>query len=210
MSLIMLWDNYQASIGKPTLFGLPAGATTEQADTKTAAQAPVANDLPNAAAAPGADVPSPVPVNGEAPAEVAPVPQAQTITVNNGVLELQFSTQGAQLVGSKLLQHPDAINPDLPTQLFEQSAKRTYLGQAGVVGVAQAPNHRTLFEFVSGGTTFAPGSNSLNLVFKASSGGVESTYTYTVYKDRYDIDFKLSTRNLGETPISPSAYLQIT
>ncbi|WP_370264336.1 membrane protein insertase YidC [Limnobacter sp.] len=208
LSLIMLWDNYQASIGKPTLFGLPAAATSEE-KAQPAASITSTNDLP-APAANSADLPQAA-SNGVADvAEAAPVPQAQTITIATDVLELQFSTQGAQLVGSKLLQHPDAINPGLPTQLFEQSSDRTYLGQAGVVGVAQAPNHRTLFEFVSGNTSFAPGSNRLDLVFKASSGGVESTYTYTVYKDRYDIDFQLSTRNVGEAAITPSAYLQIT
>lgn len=213
LSLIMLWDNYQASIGKPTLFGLSTGAqTVDQNDTANKAGAASAvNDLPNAASTPAAgtsDVPADPNAIAATATEVAPA--AQTITVKTDVLELQFSTQGAQLITSKLLNHPAAENPELPVQLFEQTPERTYVGQAGLVGVPDAPNHRTLFELVSGATDFAAGQNSLNLVFKAISGGIESTYTYTVFKNRYDIDLVIQARNVNAEPVSPSAYVQIT
>lgn len=211
LSLIMLWDNYQASVGKPTLFGLSTGATTAEtkANAPTAANAGTVNDLPQAAASKSAsDVPAD-PASIAASTE-APAPAAQTIVVKTDVLELQFSTQGAQLVGSKLLNHPAAENPDLPVQLFEQSIKRTYVGQAGLVGVPDAPNHRTLFELVSGPTDFAAGQDSLNLVFKATAGGIESTYTYAIHKNRYDLGLQIQVRNANSEPVTPSAYVQIT
>ena len=188
LSLIMLWDNYQASIGKPTLFGLSTGAqTTEKADAAKLGNSPAgtsaANDLPQAVAPTGSDVPADP--NAIAASATEAVPAAQTITVKTDVLELQFSTQGAQLITSKLLNHPAAENPELPVQLFEQTSKRTYVGQAGLVGVPDAPNHRTLFELVSGATEFAPGQDQLKLVFKATSGGVENTTTYTIFKNTY-------------------------
>jgi len=210
LSLIMLWDNYQASVGKPTLFGLSTGATTAEnkAAAPTTGNAIAVNDLPQAAAQSDSDLPADP--AGIATTAEAPAPAAQTIVVKTDVLELQFSTQGAQLVGSKLLNHPAAENPELPVQLFEQSPKRTYVGQAGLVGVPDAPNHRTLFELVPGATDFAAGQDSLNLVFKATAGGIESTYTYTILKNRYDIGLQIQARNVNPEPVIPSAYVQIT
>ncbi|MFP5483376.1 MAG: membrane protein insertase YidC, partial [Gammaproteobacteria bacterium] len=202
----------QASIGKPTLFGLSTGAqTSDQGDVakaggSTAANA--ANDLPQPVAPTAGDVPADPNAIASSVAEAAPA--AQTITVKTDVLELQFSSQGAQLITSKLLNHPAAENPELPVQLFEQTANRTYVGQAGLVGVPDAPNHRTLFELVSGSTEFAPGQDELKLVFKATSGGVENTTTYTIFKNRYDIDLVINARNTSTGPVSPSAYVQIT
>jgi YidC/Oxa1 family membrane protein insertase len=210
LSLIMLWDNYQASVGKPTLFGLSTASST--ADSKPAAQAPGAsaglNDLPQAAARSDSDVPAdPAAITT---AESAPVPAAQTIVVKTDVLELQFSTQGGQLISSKLLNHPAAENPELPVQLFELSPNRTYVGQAGLVGVPNAPNHRTLFELQPGAVDFAAGQDSLNLVFKASAGGIDTTYTYTIHKNRYDIGLQIQARNTSAEAVVPSAYIQIT
>ncbi|MBE9188751.1 membrane protein insertase YidC, partial [Microcoleus sp. LEGE 07076] len=213
LSLIMLWDNYQASIGKPTLFGLSTGAqTSDKGDgskgSGSSAGSGAANDLPQALAPTAGDVPADPNAIASGTAQAAPA--AQTITVKTDVLELQFSSQGAQLITSKLLNHPAAENPELPVQLFEQTANRTYVGQAGLVGVPDAPNHRTLFELVSGSTEFAPGQDQLKLVFKATSGGVENTTTYTIFKNRYDIDLVINARNIGTEPVSPSAYVQIT
>lgn len=210
LSLIMLWDNYQASVGKPTLFGLSTATSTAENKTAvpTSGNAGAVNDLPQAAAQSASDVPADP--DAIAAAAAAPVASAQTVLVKTDVLELQFSTQGAQLIGSKLLNHPAAENPDLPVQLFEQSPKRTYVGQAGVVGVPDAPNHRTLFELVPGATDFAAGQDSLKLAFKASAGGIESTYTYIIYKNRYDLDLQIQARNTNPEPVNPSAYVQIT
>lgn len=210
LSLIMLWDNYQASIGKPTLFGLSTGAqTSDQGNAgNSSAGSSVANDLPQAVAPKGENVPADP--NAIVANSTEAVPAAQTITVRTDVLELQFSSQGAQLITSKLLNHPAAENPELPVQLFEQTVNRTYVGQAGLVGVSDAPNHRTSFEFVSGSTEFAPDQDQLKLIFKATSGGIESTYTYTIFKNRYDIDLVINARNVSTEAVSPSAYVQIT
>lgn len=210
LSLIMLWDNYQASVGKPTLFGLSTGASTSDKKTEVAPSGNTSelNDLPQAAAQSGSDVPADPAAIAASPE--APAPSAKTIVVKTDALELQFSTQGAQLIGSKLLNHPAAENPELPVQLFELSPTRTYVGQAGLVGVPDAPNHRTLFELAPGATDFAAGQDSLKLVFKASAGGIESTYTYTIYKNRYDLDLQIQARNTNTEPVTPSAYVQIT
>ncbi|MCQ8895635.1 membrane protein insertase YidC [Limnobacter humi] len=205
LSLIMLWDNYQASQGHPTLFGMPTGAASDskQANAKPAVTVQAANDLPQAAAPVGGvgDTPSAEPVK---------VAAAETLTVRTDVLELQFSTQGGQLISSKLLQHPKAGDPTLPVQLFEQSDKRTYVAQAGLVGVAGAPNHRTLFEVVQkpGEPTAEKPTQQLKL--RAVSGNLETLYVYTFTKGSYQIGFEMDVKNLGEQAVTPSAYVQIT
>ena len=212
LSLIMLWDNYQASIGNSTLFGLNTGANTRQqgATASPGLDAKPLNDLPQAAKAVASDVPAGPVKNGFGSISTRSAAEAKTITVKTEVLELQFSTQGAQLIGSKLLMHPSAENPELPVQLFEQSSKRTYVAQSGLVGSPDAPNHRTLFELISSSTEFAPGQDELKLIFKATSGGVENITTYTISKNRYDMDLLIAARNVGPEAITPSAYVQIT
>lgn len=207
LSLIMLWDNYQAYKGNPSIFGLPLGNTEQQAAAPVDGAAPTqANDLPQAASvgvgsATAGDLPTQAPV-----AE----PTASLITVKTDVLELQFSTQGGQIVTSRLLQHPAAGDAGGPVQLFEQSPNRTYVAQAGIVGVEQAPNHRSLYTLVSDSTEFAPAQKELTLEFQAESGGVQSTITYVIPRDRYDIAMTVQARNASEAPITPSTYVQIT
>ncbi len=210
LSLVMLWDNYQAWIGKPTLFGL--NTNTQMVD-QTVSQKTIltsqTNDLPKAVVAPSDDI-SITNLNSNIEIASKDVTTAQIVVVKTDVLELHFSTQGAQLIGSKLLNYPVSDNLKESVLLFERSDKRTYLGQAGLVGVPDAPNHRTLFELLPGPTQFAPNQNSLNLVFKAKNGAIESTYTYTIYKNRYDMDFVIQAQNTSSSPVTPTAYIQIT
>jgi YidC/Oxa1 family membrane protein insertase len=204
LSLIMLWDNYQASVGKPTLFGLPTGSSTESAGVNKPTDV---NDLPTPATSAQANTADPSAI---ATVQPAPEAQARIVSIQTDVLDIDFSTQGAQLVGTRLLNHPAAENPELPVQLFAQTPQRTYLGQVGLVGVEKAPNHRTIYQLITENPQFAPGQDSLDLVFKAVSGNIESTVTYTVHRSRYDMDLVIQAKNLHTEAVVPSAYLQIT
>jgi YidC/Oxa1 family membrane protein insertase len=205
MSMLMLWDNYQASQGNPTLFGIStqpvvSDSTSVQADGTSSSQV---NDLPNPA--------SITPLLGSQ-SEVQTSSQAvngEVFTVRTEVLELDFSTQGGQVVGSRLLKHPDSERPEQPVQLFEQSSNRIYLGQVGLVGVKGAPNHRTIYELVQAGDVLDSQGNRV-VQFQAVSGEVQNILTYSIPNKGYDISVKFDIKNLGEVVVSPSAYLQIT
>ncbi|NJM33286.1 MAG: membrane protein insertase YidC, partial [Limnobacter sp.] len=228
-SCLMLWDNYQISQGRPGVlgFGKPPVAQTDnhlvpgtdntQGSAGGASAVQPINDLPQAPSAPVVSANASesglqgLVGAGVASGDLLPTEQPKLVTVKTDILELTFSTQGAQLVGSRLLGHPAVGKVDQPVQLFEQSANRTYLGQAGVVGVPGAPNHRSPFEFVSGQTEFAQGQDALNLVFSSTQNGIEVVYTYTVYKNSYEISFKAQVNNQsGQVLANPSVYLQIT
>ena len=119
MSLMMLWDNYQVYQGKPGLFGMSTQAN--KADGTKVAAKPGDNELPTAVQAPSTSASA-----GELP-QATPVAPAQLVKVRNDVFELEFSTQGAQWVASRLLNFKDSTVATKPVQLFEQSANRTYL-----------------------------------------------------------------------------------
>lgn len=204
VSMLMLWDNYQASKGNPTLFGISTQPVApENVSSTTGDSLPSqANDLLNPAS-------SSIP-ESSAVASVAPQPlKGETFTVRTDVLELDFSTQGGQLVGSRLLKHPDSEHPGQPISLFEQSSNRTYLGQFGLVGVKGAPNHRTIYRVVKSGQE--PDSNGNRTVqFQAESASIQSTLTYVVPSNGYAISVEFDVQNLSDSPVNPSAYLQIT
>lgn len=206
MSMLMLWDNYQASQGKPTLFGISTQpAVSDQASAGVSLSgAQSANDLPNPAST------SAIP-EGQvtAAATTAQALQGDVFTVRTEVLELDFSTQGGQLVGSRLLKHPDSEKPDQPIHLFEQSSNRTYLGQMGLVGVKGAPNHRTIYKVLDDGQNLDAAGNR-RIQFLAESGAIQNTLTYLVPNNAYDISVEFDVKNLADSAVNPSAYLQIT
>ncbi|HEX5485482.1 MAG TPA: membrane protein insertase YidC [Limnobacter sp.] len=210
LSLVMLWDNYQVSVGKPPLFGLgtaqPVAQDKSSDQGKQAASDKPATDLPSAVSASEGNPAAQLKSVAAAPADE----KGQIIVAKTDVMQLDFSTLGAQIVGSELLKQPDSQDKSKPMQLFSNTASNTYLGQVGVVGVADAPNHRSLFQFEGGPTTLGPNQDSLDLKFKASSGGVNVEYTYTLYKDRYDIGFKATVTNTTQAVVDPSVYMQIT
>src|SRR5690606_26733798 len=52
--------------------------------------------------------------------------------------------------------------------------------------------------------------DSLTVTFEGESGGVRVTKAYTLHKGRYDIGVRHQIENVGEAPVTPSLYLQIT
>jgi YidC/Oxa1 family membrane protein insertase len=206
-SLLLLWNNWQVHNGQPSLFGL--GQTSTQA-AKPAAKA----------STPSADAHVPAAAPGEAPAakgtatvpgnKAAPVAASEKVNVHTDVYDLTFDTQGAQLIGAKLLKYEAVDNPKQPFTLLDDSKSLTYLVQSGVVGAPGGqsyPTHLTPFKLVSKDTTMT--GDTLNVVFEAESDNVKVVRTYTLHKGRYDIGVKNDIYNLGTTPISPSLYLQI-
>src|SRR5690606_16504643 len=86
---------------------------------------------------------------------------------------------------------------------------RIYLAQTGVVGAPQGqsyPTHLTPFTLVSQGSS----GGTTTVVFEATSDQVKVVKTFTLHQDSYDIHARHDIYNLGDAPISPSVYLQLT
>ena len=156
MSLVLLWDAWNKHSGQPSLFG---GSPTPTASTPPTGADPA---VP-AAAAVGVPAPAAVPapagaVPGAAPTAALPAPAAapaagESVTVTTDVVKATFSAQGGTLVQLELLGYRDHADRNRNVMLLEQSAKRLYVAQSGLI-TGQAgltlPNHLTTMNVVAG------------------------------------------------------------
>ena len=207
-SLLLLWNNWQVHNGKASLFGGSPAATQTAAPAAGSAPATVDSSVPAArpGAAPAAVASATVP-GGNTPVVTA----SEKVNVKTDVYDLTFDTMGAQLVKAELLKFKSDENPDQPMVLLDDSKHSTYVAQTGIVGAPQDqsyPTHLTPFKLVSSDTTLQ--GDTLKVVFEAQTDGVKVVKTYTFHKGRYDIDVEHDIYNVGNTPITPSLYLQLT
>lgn len=195
LSLLLLWDNWMRSSGKPSMFfPNPAVVTAPAAASGTPL---AAGTLPASTAGsnalPGADTSGAV--------------HGQIITIVTDLVKADIDTVGGELRRLELLKHKDNVDPSKNIVLFDDTAKRTYLAQTGLIGGA-FPNHKTLFTALPGIRTL-DGGNQVKLVLEAQQGGVKLIKTYTFQRDNYVIDVRHDVINTGTTPLSPSLYLQL-
>ena len=197
-SLILIWDKWQIHNGKqPTFF--PASFVNEQAQQAPAAKA-ADGSLPSATTATAAA--------GSTPSE-APAPVAQRHVVRTDVFELVFNSEGGALVGATLLKHASGELGTPPFVLLDQSERRTYVAQTGLIG-GTFPTHKTPMTLVPGPTTLADGQDNLAVKFESADvGGVKLVKTYTLHRGRYDIDVAHEVVNTGTQPVTPQLYLQL-
>ncbi|MCE2678991.1 MAG: membrane protein insertase YidC [Burkholderiales bacterium] len=202
VSLFMLWDNYQRSIGNPTLFGMTTGSS-QDASAQKKASAP-GNELPSAASPastlPGAESSQPLPV------ELA----TKRFEVTTDVMRVQIDTLGGQITQVELLNHPAVEKASEPIKLLESGKARTYVAQSGLVGVPGAPNHKTPYRLVSEQNTLKDGESQLQIVLESEAGGVRNQLKYTFKRAHYDIEISHKVANAAEVPVSPSIYVQLT
>ena len=210
MSLVLIWDAWNKHTGQASIFGgSPRPAATAGADpaapSSAAAGVPVPAALPTpAATAPGAvALPTPAPVT----------PAGELVTVTTDVVKATFSSQGGSLVQLELLGYRDHGDASRNVMLFEQSAKRLYVAQTGLItshpGVT-LPNHLTPMTVVAGDRTLAPGAQTLSVRFEtAGAGGVALAKTYTFKRGEHTIAVKHEFSNGAAVPVTPQLYLQL-
>ncbi len=218
VSLLMLWDNYQRSIGQPTLFGLStatqsaakpeSGAASAPADVPSAAVAPPADAKAGAAGAAGTPATAVAGTASDTAATSAKV--AELIEFKTDVLTLKISTEGAQIRQASLTEHPLPSPQQGPMRLLDNSQQRTYWVQTGFLGSPLLANHRQIYELKPGNhTVLKDGETTLRLEFMSRRSGVESKIIYVLHRGRYDIDVIHEVNNGSESPIEPSIYAQI-
>ena len=205
-SMVLLWDKWQIHNGKkPTFFPSPQTVSAPAAnDVK-----PADTSLPQpAAAASAGDVPGAAqPVTGASqPAAAAP---RQDVTVASDVMRLTFDSEGGTLKASELLKYSDTADDKKLMQVFEQNAKRVYLGQTGLIG-GNFPNHKTPMTVVPGERELKDGQDSVQLRFEsAEQGGVKLVKTYTLKRGVYDIGVQYDVVNTGAAAVNPQIYMQL-
>jgi YidC/Oxa1 family membrane protein insertase len=195
MSLVLLWDAWNKHTGQPSIFG---GGTRPAASASAPPAAP-------SAAVPGAPaVPSAPPA----------IPSTEQVVLTTDRVKATFDSQGGSLVRLELLSHKDAVDPSRNVVLLEQSPKRLYVAQTGLISAqagAALPNHFTLMAVVPGERTLAAGANEISLRFESPVGadGVKLAKTYTLKRGEYTLAVKHEVINQGTATIKPQIYLQL-
>ncbi len=202
MSLVLIYDAWQKHTGHGSLFGGPAPRPVAAAGPNPAT--PAASGVPAAAGA--------TPTVPGLPA-AAPTPTGERVTITTDVVKAVFESQGGSLVYLELLGYKDGVDPKRNVVLLDQSPKRLYVAQTGLVaatpGVA-LPNHFTQMTVVPGERTLAAGANTLTLRFESPLiDGHKLAKTYTFTRGEYTVGVKHEFSNQGTTPIAPQVYLQL-
>ena len=220
MSLLFLWDSWQRHNGKPSLL-MGMGS---QSETKAGAKgAPPAE--PGAAAKSDASVPAAPGAVPAAPSAAAPTagaavpasPAAALIKLRSDTLALEVDPVGGQIRRAELLKHKagsETIGRNSGhVVLLHDDPGRVYVAQSGLVGGPAGegfPTHRSTFTATEAPLVLEAGAQSVSLKLTAESGGVKLVRTYTLARGSYVVDVKDEVTNLGEAPVKPTLYMQLT
>ena len=219
MSLVLLWDAWNKHTGQPSIFGAPAPKPVASAPpTPATGQPPAPAVVPSAQpAAPGAaGVPAPTAAGtAAAPAAVpnAPLVATEQVSITTDVVKATFDTVGGSLVRLELLKHTDQNDTSRNVLLFDQSPKRLYLAQTGLItsqaGV-QLPNHLTAMKVLTSERKLADGAAQIELKLESPAiDGRRLVKTYTFKRGDYVVGVKHEVFNEGSAPVSPQLYLQL-
>ena len=215
MSLVLLWDGWNRHTGQPSMFGLPpAPSATASQPAMAGGGVPSAPSAANAASG----VPAPATVAGAVPAAagapaVPNTPAGELVTVTTDVVKASFNTLGGTLERLELLAHKDLIAGQGNVVLLDNSAKRRYMAQTGLV-TGQAgvtlPTHHTAFVPVPGERTLAADAKTISIRFESPViDGRRLAKTYTFTRGDYVVDVKHEFANEGSTAVTPHLYLQL-
>ena len=210
MSLVLLWDAWNKHSGHPSIFGAQRSTAAASAPATSLPPAvPVASGVPAptaTAAVPGATA---LPV----PAATASASRGEQVTLNTDVVKATFDSAGGTLMRLELLKFVDQADPTRKVVLFDQSARRLYKAETGLVtkqpGVA-LPNHHTVMTVMPGERTLAAGAEQISIRFESPAmDGRRLVKTYTFKRGEYTVAVKHEFFNDGATAVTPELYLQL-
>ncbi|WP_341909017.1 membrane protein insertase YidC [Polaromonas sp. YR568] len=221
-SMVLLWDQWQVHQGKtPTFF---PSATQSQTSKPAATASPASAAAPAASGAGAASVPSPVSTGAVAtpgavptgaPA-IAATPNRERVVVTTDVMSLTFDSEGGSMVHSVFPKFKDAEQKEQGFVLLDESSKRVYLAQSGLISggangaIAALPTHKTAMTVVPGDRTLKDGQDTLQVRFESADvGGVKLIKTYTLKRGAYDIGVRHEVVNTGTAAVAPQLYMQL-
>ena len=196
MSGLMLYNNWQVHEGKPSLFG---GAPIS---------APVATD--KAAAGNKVDVPTQIsgaPAIAAAPTvSPAAIETTEKFVLQNDVLVLEISANGANVIDAKLLKALTAENK--PVELFQYTPTHKYFARSGLIALNNndLPNHTSAFKLVQSGKD---GSGRPFMTLISERGGVKLEKTFILNPGSYVVDVGHRVTQSGSNPTPLVLYTEI-
>ena len=190
MSGLMLYNNWQVHEGKPSMFGgAPISAPTP-ADKSSAANKV---DVPSQIS--GAPVIAATPtVNSGA------IESAEKFVLQNDVLVLEISTNGANVVDAKLLKALTSDNK--PIELFQYTPSHKYFARSGLIALGNndLPNHTSTFKLIQSGKD---GSGRPFLILASERNGVKLEKTFILNPGSYvvDVGHRVTQSGANATPL---------
>ena len=192
MSGLMLYNNWQVHEGKPSLFG----------------GAPVATD--KAAAGNKVDVPTQIsgaPAIAAAPTvSPAAIETTEKFVLQNDVLVLEISANGANVIDAKLLKALTAENK--PVELFQYTPTHKYFARSGLIALNNndLPNHTSAFKLIQSGKD---GSGRPFMTLISERGGVKLEKTFILNPGSYVVDVGHRVTQSGSNPTPLVLYTEI-
>lgn len=191
LSGLMLYNNWMVHEGKPSLFGGTPTVTVPQAQNSAAGKTDI-----------------PAQVSGATPSTNVVAPAAtglatdtgERFVLQNDVLVLEISANGANVVDAKLLKELTADK--VPVELFQQTPTHTYVARSGLIamGNADLPNHTSTFKVTQSGK------DSLGkpfVVLSSERNGVKLEKTFTLTPGSYvvDVGHRVTQANANAVPL---------
>ena len=189
-SALFLWEAWQREHRPP----VPQVATPTTAT-------PAGIDAPTPSAATPGAVPS---------AATATSVAGEKVSIKTDLYTAVIDTLGGAITDVALSAHRDTQDEAKPYRLLQKNAERTFVAQSGLLGEGW-PNHRTLWQALPGPRELSPGVDKLELKLQASaSNGDKIVQTQTFHRGSYVIDVAYDITNVGNAPVAPFAYFQLT
>lgn len=187
ISALMLYDNWLLHEGRPSLLGAAAPGSSTKA-TKPLETSPK-GDLPpqaGAAVAPPSNAPASPPKEASL-STISVVAQntAEKFILENDVLRLEISANGANVVNAKLLQE---FNPDkTPVELLQLNQSHQYIARSGLIAGSnlELPNHNSVFKLQTSGKD---GAGRPFLVMATERNGVKLEKLFLLVPGSYVVE----------------------
>jgi len=177
--------------GKPSLFGGAPSNTSQQGQNTPVGKAAVPTQVSGSATSSGPIAPA---VTGLAP------DAGERFVLQNDVLSLEISANGANVVDAKLLKEFTADKK--PVELFQQTPTHTYVARSGLIamGNADLPNHTSVFKVTQSGKD---GSGRPFIVLSSERNGVRLEKTFVLTQGSYvvDVGHRITQVSASTTPL---------
>ncbi|AGF47301.1 preprotein translocase subunit YidC [Candidatus Kinetoplastibacterium desouzaii TCC079E] len=131
------------------------------------------------------------------------IQNSEFTTLENGVLKITFSNNGAQLVKAELLNYSD--NNKKPISLLNLTDDFTYIVQSGLIGSSSLPNHYSKFNL----NYKTQDADKSEAEFSCEQNGVLLIKKFILENGKYNIQVKHKIINKSENILNSNIYFQI-
>jgi len=175
LSGLMLYNNWQVHEGKPSMFGGAPVVTPATSDkTATGVKVDVPTQITGAATG-----------TTTATTNIGSIESAEKFVLQNDVLVLEISSNGANVVDAKLLKALTAEQK--PVELFQYTPAHKYFARSGLITLnnSDLPNHTSIFKLVQSGKD---GSGRPFIVLASERSGVRLEKTFILNPGSYVVE----------------------